>query len=178
MYTFPPTAPKPEPADNDSDTDNADDSPRVLPKRASSIKSSKGVPHSDDKEHSWSSLQLLQQQQYSPYVPPDGTREPTLSPSQQGNLAAKRMSRLPTTTLNADLRTLNLHLAIRAKEIVACSESMWEWVEQFQRESAASVPNLNAPNNWSLDMARCAILEMTREDFDLLLNNFMLQVPV
>ena len=175
MYTFPPTAPKPEQADNDSDTD-ADDSPRVastLPKQASSIKSSNGVPHSDDKEHSWSLLQL--QQQYSPL---DGTSEHTFSPSQQGNPAAKRISRLPTSTLNADMRTLNLHLAMRAKEIIACSESMWEWVEQFQRESATSIPNLNAPNNWSLDMARCAILEMTREDFDLLLNNFTLQVPV
>ena len=84
------------------------------------------------------------------------------------------MTKLPTTTaLNADLRTLSHHLALRAKEITACSESMWEWVEQFQRESA-TIPNLNVLSNWSLDMARSAILEMTRDDFDNLLNNFTL----
>jgi hypothetical protein len=100
--------------------------------------------------------------------------------SLQRDLAGKQVSRLPTTTtLNVDPKTLNLHLALRVKEIIACSESMWEWVEQFQRESAAtSVPNLKALSNWSLDTTRCAILDMTREDFDLLLNNFTLQVPV
>jgi hypothetical protein len=178
MYTFPPTAPKTATADDDSDDSDTDESPKVLPNRPLSIKSSNGAPHSDDKEHSWLSLQSLQQQQYSPYATLDGTHGHTFPPSQQGNLAAKRMSRLPTTTaLNADLRTLSLHLALRAKEVVACSESMWEWVEQFQQESAMSIPNLNEPN-WSLDPTRCAILEMTREDFDLLLINFTMQVPV
>lgn len=173
MYTYPPAAPKSELEDCDSDTNSdTDKSPMVaniLPKSLPSIRSG------DDKEHPWLSLQSLQQQQYPPY----GTRGDTFL-SLQGDLAAKRMSRLPTTTtLNVDLKSLNLHLALRVKEIIACSESMWEWVEQFQRESAAtSMPNLNALSNWSLDMTRCAILEMTREDFDLLLNNFTLQVPV
>ena len=182
MYTFPPTAPKPEPADDDSDSNDNDDSPKVasiLPKRGLSIKSSNGAPHSDDKEHPMSSLQSPPpQQQCSSYVPVDETREHNFSPSQQSNLTGNRTSTLPTTTLNVDLRTLNLHLALRSKEIIACSESMWEWVEQFQQESETSIPNLNPASNWSLDMTRCAILEMTREDFDLLLNNFTLQVPV
>ena len=183
MYTFPPTAPRAETADNDSDANSDTDKPPmiadILPKQFPSIKSSNGAPHSDNKEHSWLSLQSLQQQQqqqHSPYFPLDGTYGHPFPPSIQGDLASKRMSRLPTTTtLNADLRTINVHLALRSKEIIACSESMWEWVEQFQRESAAtSMPNLNALSNWSLDMTRCAILEMTREDFDLLLNNFAL----
>lgn len=171
MYTFPPTPPNP---DNDPDTNSDTDKSRMVanipPKGLPSIKSCNGTHHSDDKEHSRLSLQS---QQCPPYVSLDGTRglNRPLS-SQQGDLAAKRMSRLPTiTTLNADLRTLNQHLALRYKEIIACSESMWEWVEQFQRESA-SIPNLNNLSNWSLDLARCAILEMTRDDFDILLNYF------
>lgn len=168
MYTFPPTPP-PNPDDDSEDTNS--DTANILTKRLPP------TPHTSDKEHSWLSLQSIQQQQYSPYVPLDGTRGDTLPSSQQGDLAAKRMLRLPTTTtLNADLRTLNHHLALRVKEIIACSEPMWEWVEQFQRETA-TIPNLNTLSNWSMDMARCAILEMTRDDFDILLNNFTLQVP-
>jgi len=197
MYTFPPTAPKPEPADDDvadSDSDLDIDGTANLagphPERTLSIKSSKSnnpsAPHSIDKgklaeEHRWLSLQSLQQQ--SPSVTLDGTRGHAYSPSQQGKNfgvsnrntpATKRMSRLPTTALNIDLRTLNLHLALRAKEILACSESMWEWVEEFQRTSETSIPRLNGPSNWSMGVTRCAILEMTREDFDHLLNNFTL----
>ena len=173
MYTFPPTPPNPE--NNDSETNSDNDKSRMVanipPKRLPSMMSSNGTPHSDDKDHLWSSLQSLQQQQYPPL---DGSRGHTLPPSPQGDLATKRMSRLPTTTtLNADLRTINHHLALRAKEVIACSESMWEWVEQFQREST-TIPNLNSLCNWSLDLARCAILEMTRDDFDILLNNFTL----
>ena len=169
MYTFPPTAPKPEPADDDSDSDTDIDSTRDVVSIPLSI-SSNGTCHSDDKELQWSSLQSLRQQQHSsPYVTLDGTRGDAFSPCQQVNLPAKRMSRLPTTTLNIDLRTLNLHLELRAKEILACSESMWEWVVEFQQ---ASVSSLDAHSIQSLDMTRCAILEMTRDDFDLLLNNF------
>ena len=178
MYTFPPTPPETKYFENNRDTNsgaNKSSIANILPKQPPS---SNGAPHNDDKEHSLLSQQSLQQQQHSPYVPLDGTRESTFSPPLQGDLASKRMSRLPTTTsLNADLRTLSLHLALRVKEIIACSESMWEWVEQFQRESAA-IPNLNTLSNWPLDINRCAILEMTRDDFDILLNNFTLQVPV
>ena len=174
MYTFPPTPPKSESTDDLDTNSGADKSSMILPKQ---LPSSNGAPHSDDKEHSLLSLQSLQHQKSS-YAPLDGTQGSTFSPPLQGDLVSKRVSRLPiTTSLNADPRTLSLHLALRVKEIIACSESMWEWVEQFQLE-AATIPNLNNLNNWPLDMARCAILEMTREDFDLLLNNFTLQVPV
>ena len=154
MYTFPPTPRKSEPADDDSDSDSDTDNV---------INISNGTLHSDEKE--W------QQQQSSPYVTLDGTRGHALSPAHHTSVAGKRVSRLPTTALNIDLRTLNLHLELRAKEIIACSESMWEWVKEFQRRYG---PNFKAPGNGSLDMTRCAILEMTRDDFDLLLNNFTL----
>ncbi|KAF8799001.1 hypothetical protein BYT27DRAFT_7264526 [Phlegmacium glaucopus] len=184
MYTFPPTAPKPELVDDDVDSDSdldIDGTPNVAnprPKLSPSIKRGKYkpvAPHGDDKGKLTEKRRLLSlqpQQQQSPSVTLDGTRGNAYSPSQQANFATKRMSRLPTTTLNIDLRTLNLHLALRAKEILACSESMWEWVEEFQRTSETSIPRLNGPSSWSMGVTRCAILEMTREDFDHLLNNF------
>ena len=185
MYTFPPIAPKPEPIDDDSDTDvDVEITPNVnvTPTLPSFIKSSKSNnPSADnnskltDEDRSSSSQQ---QQQSSGYVTLDESRGNAYSPSQQalsrGTSSAKRMSRLPTTTLNIDVRTLNLHLALRTKEILACSESMWEWVEAFQKASKKSIPPLNVPSSWSLDVTRCAILEMTRDDFDQLLSNFTL----
>lgn len=180
MYTFPPT-----PASDDSDSDS---DPNVASIRAKQPSIKLSNPGSEDKgklgeEHL--SLSQKSRQQSFPYVTLDGTRGHAYSPSQQANvvsskaregsiLAAKRMSRLPTTTLNIDMRTLNLHLTLRAKEIVACSESMWEWVVQFQQASKISIQPLNAPGDWSSDMTRSAILEMTRDDFNLLLNNFTL----
>lgn len=181
MYTFPPVAPKPEPADDDDDSEL--DADGVACPHSESVKSNnsgdKGKP---TEEHRWSPMQSPKQQS-SPYVTLDGTRGTAYPPSQQTNAAvlkardtptSKRMSRLPTSTLNIDLRTLNLHLALRAQEILACSESMWEWVVEFQRTSETSVPSLTAPNNWASDVTRCTILEMTRDDFDHLLNNFAL----
>ena len=101
------------------------------------------------------------------------------------NPALRRASRLPNTTLNIDLRTLNLHLALRAKEVVACSESMWEWVLEYQENALTQSDGRNrsgsvgaymggdvSASNSSLDLTRNVILEMTRDDFDLLLNNF------
>ena len=91
--------------------------PDNLPRRLLSIKSSNCTPQCDDKEHPRLLLQSIQH---------------SLPSSQQGDLATKRMSRLPTTTtLNADLSTLKFHLTLRVKEIIACSELMWDWVEQL-----------------------------------------------
>lgn len=59
----------------------------------------------------------------------------TISDFRKAAIAASRQkSRLPNTNLNIDLRTLNLHLALRTAEILACSESMWEWVREIQVE--------------------------------------------
>ncbi|KAF9221663.1 hypothetical protein BS17DRAFT_710961 [Gyrodon lividus] len=41
-------------------------------------------------------------------------------------------SPIPNPTLEIDLRTLNLHLTLRVKEILACAEAMWDWVVDFQ----------------------------------------------
>ncbi|KAJ7459936.1 hypothetical protein FB451DRAFT_1405816 [Mycena latifolia] len=100
-------------------------------------------------------------------------------------------NRLPNATLNIDVRSLNMHLAVRTAEILACSESMWEWIVSYQtsfhveraagRTRAGSlaselVPHTSRPaalpSNPATDMFKSAVLELTREDFDGLLVKF------
>jgi hypothetical protein len=95
---------------------------------------------------------------------------------------------LPNRALNIDLRTLNLHLALRAKEIIACSEPMWEWVEDYQAknqnnrkprfrsdsiETALLGSTLMNGRDYD-DLTKNFISEMTRDDFDQLLNYFQM----
>ncbi|KAJ7695643.1 hypothetical protein B0H17DRAFT_1054971 [Mycena rosella] len=100
-------------------------------------------------------------------------------------------NRLPNATLNIDVRSLNMHLALRTAEVLACSESMWEWVisyqKSFQAERAAGRPRAGSlatelvPHTSRLPLAttdpvtdafKSAVLELTREDFDGLLVTF------
>ncbi|KAF9524283.1 hypothetical protein CPB83DRAFT_618717 [Crepidotus variabilis] len=98
---------------------------------------------------------------------------------------------LPNTVLKFEGRTLNLQLSLRAKEIIACSEPMWEWVEEFQVsqlqskgsryrsgsiETALLGSNGSTDGRMSADITRNAILEMTRDDFDQMLNNFQMDM--
>lgn len=86
-------------------------------------------------------------------------------------------SKLPNGAMNTDARTLNIHLSLRAKEILACSESMWEYVEACQedsqpghgREFAAGVDSVESDD---LSSTKNLIMDMTRDDFDILLNHF------
>jgi len=101
--------------------------------------------------------------------------------------------RLPNTTLRLDLRTLNLHLAARTSEILACAEAMWEWVLEFQAEnrkrkedsrlrsgsvdrSPSTLRALQAGQ--PEDPIMTAIAELTRADFDGLLTQFNLYVYI
>lgn len=111
-----------------------------------------------------------------------------------------RSAGLPNTTLRMDLRTLNLHLAVRVSEIIACSEAMWEWVLQYQQGLAqhkakkdtksrarsgsgsieilhqkrySIIPGGESPAKVGL---KAAIAELTRDDFDNLISNFDLYV--
>jgi hypothetical protein len=63
-------------------------------------------------------------------LPPNKATFPSTTAPQNGK--ARRGSRLPSTTLNHDLKSLNLHLALRTAEILACSEAMWEWVLEYR----------------------------------------------
>jgi hypothetical protein len=104
------------------------------------------------------------------------------------------MTPRPNSAVNFDVRTLNLHLAIRITEILGCAEAMWEWVidiqkkfrqrEQHVRSRAASVGGITvlAPGSvlsggtFSVteDKVIEGIAELTRADFDGLLSKFEL----
>jgi hypothetical protein len=131
---------------------------------------------------------------------PDGTPPSEFPPPSKDPFLAKlaimsmRKNRLPNKHLKIDLRTLNLQLALRVKEVLACSESMWEWVIGYQKERRAKkpkssirprsssgvsdgVPSLRdqtlAPSLNPQDaMLKDAVLELTREDFEGLMSNF------
>ncbi|KAF7314433.1 Methyltransf-25 domain-containing protein [Mycena kentingensis (nom. inval.)] len=110
-------------------------------------------------------------------------------------VSAGSRNRLPNQTLNIDMRSLNMHLALRTAEVIACSESMWEWVTKYQKEvvaqRAAGRPRAGSlaseltprssrppvlPPDPELDAFKNAILELTREDFDALLVKFDLDM--
>ncbi|KAF5382754.1 hypothetical protein D9615_002895 [Tricholomella constricta] len=141
----------------------------------------------------------------SPYITLDESRASALSPSTKsmfpGLSSAKvqRGSFLPNTTMNLDLKTLNLHLALRAAEILACSESMWEWVLGYQTKAKArraarttvrsyrsgsgsidlpprrSITSVSSSRD-SADPFKNSILDLTRDDFDSLLCRFELDM--
>jgi hypothetical protein len=115
--------------------------------------------------------------------------------AQGGRFRVPVMQQLPNPTMNFDLRTLNLHLAVRTTEVLACAEAMWEWVLDYQRVwrerlrargRSGSVDGLGGrarrtgvsggvpgtvaapPADTVLD----AIAELNRADFDGLLSKF------
>ncbi|KAF4577322.1 hypothetical protein EYR40_009319 [Pleurotus pulmonarius] len=101
------------------------------------------------------------------------SRDSRRDPSSAGTRAAAMFSsmhhsRLPNKTLNLDLRSLNLHLAIRTSEVLACAEAMWEWVLEYQ--SQEKKPQLLSDSPKSVDVS--ALSDLAREDFDYLLSRF------
>ncbi|KAF5385672.1 hypothetical protein D9757_005548 [Collybiopsis confluens] len=105
--------------------------------------------------------------------------------------------RLPNTTMNIDLRSLNLHLALKVTDILACSETMWEWVVEHQerlkkqkrtqetktagRPRSRSIdpnhtPRRHKERERSVDQTMAVIAELTREDFDDLLRRFYMDM--
>lgn len=239
QYTFPPAPARKKTRDrrassdneNDSDSDSDDAKDAIIPggeRRRSRGSTQSSIQHSQNEDHVAPQVEerfvsineLLHHA--SPYISLDDSRmgfSPALklefqaeavSASRAAAIAtARRKSRLPNTTLNIDLRTLNLHLALRAAEILACSESMWEWVVEYQerveaqrkerekekerviqatkRNRSGSLEVAQQPqpsqspllglgfsnmNGNTTDPVRRNILDLTREDFDGLLNKF------
>ena len=157
----------------------------------------------DEKSRFLSMRALLQHE--SRYVSLDETRPSAFSPSTRVNFtrsiqdmksaAIRRSSRLPNGQLHLDLKTLNLHLALRIEEVLGCAESMWEWVREEQTRIAkvsqeehnrlmatggsVSRPRTSFSSNTSERTVEHTtpkekIASMTRDDFDDLLTNFRL----
>lgn len=124
---------------------------------------------------------------------PGADGHPPTAGGKQPVRGQEQKNRLPNATLNIDLRSLNMHLALRTAEVLACAESMWEWVASYQKraqaERAAGRPRAGSlaseltpgasrlpvlPPDPAADAFKSAILDLTREDFDGLLVKFEL----
>lgn len=196
-------------SDTDSGSDSDDARNAILPKsRPRSIKTQRTYfsARSEESEPISGDNRFLDirslLQRGSQYITLDDTRIYAFSPSSKAAFPSatsaqtdkgQRGSRLPNTTMNFDLKSLNLHLALRAAEILACSESMWEWVLEYQGKAAArkasssiigrvksgsvdlpsqkSLSSFSSSRN-SSESVRNSILELTRDDFNGLLSNF------
>ena len=141
------------------------------------------------------SMQSLLQNE-SRYVSLDETRPTAFSPSSRVAFpestrdlkvaAIKRGSRLPNAQLHLNLKSLNLHLTLRTEEVLACSESMWEWVleeqkkitpnssEERNRLMRTQASMISSESGRGYETFRDRIADMMREEFDDLLNNFRL----
>ncbi|KAJ7600716.1 hypothetical protein C8J56DRAFT_15829 [Mycena floridula] len=121
---------------------------------------------------------------FSPRKKMPKDHQPSVQELEQSKQRYMRQNRLPNATMNMDIRTLNLHLAVRTREILACAESMWEWILQHQkhvkavqsarRARAGSVDAYNMSRDSSSESPslKSTVDTLTREDFDALLSNF------
>ena len=80
-----------------------------------------------------------------------------------------------------DLRTLNIHLALRVQEILACSETMWAWVLGRQASYAEHEGQRRPRSDSKTSLKPKGALEeelvtLSRQEFDLLLDYFELCV--
>jgi hypothetical protein len=69
---------------------------------------------------------------------------------------------LPIGTLDLTQANANLHLRLRVSDVLACTETMWEWVLKFQD---AGLPFEPTP-------VQRAVAELSRSEFDRLLRCF------
>ncbi|KAJ3932321.1 MAG: hypothetical protein NXY57DRAFT_894439 [Lentinula lateritia] len=127
--------------------------------------------------------------------PPRGTHD--MFTPRPHNPAHDVRFRLPNTTMNIDLRSLNLHLALRVTEILACSETMWEWVLDYQEQArnkkiiqetktrarSRSIGPVRPPSRdqplepeSSEVRLKTALTELTRETYEDMLRRFYLDM--
>ncbi|KAJ3801514.1 hypothetical protein GGU11DRAFT_674742 [Lentinula aff. detonsa] len=155
----------------------------------------------------WINIQQIVKRE-SPYIIYDGSRLSALSPSARASMLFSKEQphkpahdvrfRLPNTTMNIDLRSLNLHLALRVTEILACSETMWEWVLEHQEQARnrkylqeskarsrsqsigpahpSSRNNQQSVQESSDDRLKAVLAELTREEYDDMLRRFYLDM--
>ncbi|KIP04682.1 hypothetical protein PHLGIDRAFT_36807 [Phlebiopsis gigantea 11061_1 CR5-6] len=94
------------------------------------------------------------------------------------SLAAMHAARdiTPLAAMTCDLRTLNMHLALRVREILACAEEMWRFVLAYQERhigADATVRGRGAAARRAFDED---LAQLHREEFDEMLVRFRLDM--
>ncbi|THV00856.1 hypothetical protein K435DRAFT_854375 [Dendrothele bispora CBS 962.96] len=97
--------------------------------------------------------------------------------------------RLPNRNLNVDVRSLNLHLGVRVGDVLGCTESMWEWVLEYQKRIHSQKKATSRARSRSIDFVppsrpqlsseqrlKNAILNLTREEYDDLVKRFYMDM--
>ncbi len=222
-FAFPPLQPKPTPQEEDSDSDPDEEARNAInPYPAQRLHLVSRTSTESSQEDRWVSAQSLLLKT-SAYVSLDDSRLAGFSPRASSAVTKSPSSRtiplsddatpvnsarllqgnaLPNSNLNIDVQALNLNLALRAAEILGCSEEMWECVLQYQREARrtrkdGASRNVLKMRSKSVDAARhrrnkrssmggwsepedpVALLEdLTREEFEGLLIRFDLWVAI
>lgn len=90
--------------------------------------------------------------------------------------AKDKETHLPTSRVTFDVRTLNMHLALRTQEILACAESMWTFVLDRRaklREHEGLRLRALARRGAEAQFDE-VLMTMTRREFDMLLDYFEL----
>ncbi|KAJ3810015.1 hypothetical protein F5876DRAFT_42681, partial [Lentinula aff. lateritia] len=202
IFTFPPIPVVEQSRSSDPDLDpdeDAQDAIRPSPLSVSTVHTARGRSLPDH----WINMRQIVKRE-SPYVIYDGSRLSALSPSTRASILSSPHNsahdvrfRLPNTTMNIDLRSLNLHLALRVTEILACSETMWEWVLDYQEQARNKAnirgkktrarsrsigpvrpPSRDQPSESESSEARLktALNELTRETYEDMLRRFYLDM--
>ncbi|KAK7469316.1 hypothetical protein VKT23_003797 [Stygiomarasmius scandens] len=173
----------------------------------------------DEEEPRWLSMQNLVHG-HSSYVSIDESRTSAFSPSRRASFKSNRKSsnasitdsifgrapdtesspeikykplvplRLPNRNLSVDVKSLNLHLGVRVADVLGCTETMWEWVLEYQKKmhdqkrattararskSIDVVPPFR-PQPSSEERLKDAILNITREEYDDLVKRFYMDM--
>lgn len=87
---------------------------------------------------------------------------------------------VPLQEMTCDVRTLNMHLALRVQEILACAEEMWRFVVDYQEKNLGTYSPPPQPTHRAHVRSRSHrpfhedLLRLRREDFDGMLTRFRL----
>lgn len=95
---------------------------------------------------------------------------------------------VPVAGIKFDLRSLNMHLSLKVREVLACAEEMWGWVQDYQNKQPLQTPyghsnTLRVHTGGRASSAYCVrrpyhdlLVSMSRSDFDEILSRFELSV--
>ncbi|KAL1686168.1 hypothetical protein GGG16DRAFT_64823 [Schizophyllum commune] len=183
-FSFPPRPPPPaeDSSSDDSLSDSDDEGPSSRHTRGS--KSSQPEPQMEESNRILTTQNIVRHD--SQLVTFDESRFTSFSGPQRQNIfrfheglsnSRQRLGRVPSLNMHLDVRCLNLHLALRAAEIRACAEPMWEWVQEYQAKRRAlqrsrSRASLAALSDMGQRGPEDEVAMLAREDFDELLARF------